>query len=41
MDTLGWAPEISLDDGLERCRGWMEDNLDYFTNLEVSYAHKP
>ncbi len=40
-ETLGWAPQISLDAGLERCRDWMEDNIDYFSTLEVSYAHKP
>jgi len=27
---LGWAPEVSLDEGLERTIGWMREHLDLY-----------
>ena len=28
--TLGWAPEVSLDDGLDRTIGWIKSHLDLY-----------
>lgn len=38
---LGWVPEISLENGLERCMKWVKDNLDQLRTIDPVYIHKP
>lgn len=40
-DTLNWRPRVTLTEGLLRCREWVAGNLEYFSTLETTYAHKP
>jgi nucleoside-diphosphate-sugar epimerase len=28
--TLGWEPEVGLDDGLDQTIGWIKEHLDHF-----------
>ncbi|MBI5921866.1 MAG: GDP-mannose 4,6-dehydratase [Betaproteobacteria bacterium] len=37
---LGWQCNISLLDGLGRCKEWVTQNLEYFSTLETNYTHK-
>lgn len=39
--TLGWTDRCSLDDGLEQCIAWVDNNLDSMRQLPVDYIHKP
>lgn len=40
-EELGWKPQVSLDEGLERCGRWCRDYLDLFKQLPQVYEHKP
>lgn len=37
---LGWEPQISLDEGLQRCFDWCKQNLDAIKSLSQVYEHK-
>jgi dTDP-glucose 4,6-dehydratase len=40
-DSLGWAPAISLAEGLERCYQWVSLNQqDFSASDATSYIHK-
>ena len=39
--TLGWTDRISLDEGLDACIRWVDDNLDDLRRLPANYIHKP
>lgn len=38
---LGWAPRISLDDGLQQVVRWVEDHWDLVRKEPLDYVHKP
>jgi len=38
---LGWQDEISLDQGLEECIAWVEENLEELREQPHDYVHKP
>lgn len=38
--TLGWSPQVSLDNGLRSTLAWVDENLDLLTSLPVEYVHK-
>lgn len=40
-NELGWQPQVSLRDGLERTAKWCLDNLDALRDLPQVYQHKP
>ncbi len=40
-EELGWKPQVSFDEGLERCGRWCRDHLDLFKQLPQVYEHKP
>ena len=37
---LGWAPEISLEEGLLDTLEWVQGNLEELSELPVTYSHK-
>lgn len=39
--TLGWKDEISLDQGLDECIGWVKRNLGDLQRQPFDYIHKP
>lgn len=39
-DTLGWSDRISLDQGLDECVAWVDDNLDALKTQKMDYVHK-
>lgn len=39
--TLGWADKVGLEQGLEECVRWVDDNLDAMRSLPQNYIHKP
>ena len=38
---LKWAPEISLEEGIQEMITWIEDNWDTIRNMPLEYIHKP
>lgn len=40
-ETLGWSDRISLDQGLDSCISWVDDNLEILKAQEMDYVHKP
>ena len=38
---LRWAPEISLEEGIQEMITWIEDNWDTIRNMPLEYIHKP
>lgn len=38
--SLGWEPQISLDEGLRSTLAWVDENLDLLNSLPVEYVHK-
>jgi len=40
-ETLGWSDRISLDQGIDDCLTWVEENLDALKAQEMDYIHKP
>lgn len=40
-DTLGWSDEVAIDQGIEECIAWVDENLDVLKTQEMSYVHKP
>ena len=40
-NQLGWEPQVSLDEGLERCAAWCREHLDALRELPQMYRHKP
>ena len=39
--NLFWQPEISLQEGLERTKNWIRDNIENLSEQEQDYIHKP
>ncbi|MDC3376930.1 GDP-mannose 4,6-dehydratase [Candidatus Nanopelagicales bacterium] len=39
-EQLGWAPSISLDEGMRDTLTWIDDNLAVLANTPDSYVHK-
>ena len=39
--TLGWTPEISLEQGIEEVVSWVDQNWDSITKAPIDYIHKP
>lgn len=39
-ETLGWRDRISLEDGLDRCIGWVKTNLEELKRQPFDYVHK-
>ena len=39
--NLSWQPEISLQEGLERTKNWIRDNIENLSKQELDYIHKP
>lgn len=39
--TLGWEPEIGLQEGLEETIAWVEDSWHAIQGQELVYVHKP
>ncbi len=37
---LGWSPEISLEQGLDECIEWVNDNWEIIQALPLDYIHK-
>lgn len=40
-NTLGWEPEITLEQGLDETIGWVRGNLDLLLQQPSDYVHKP
>ena len=40
-DTLGWSDKISLEDGIDQCVAWVDENLDDLKSQNMDYQHKP
>ncbi len=38
---LGWRPQVTLDEGLNRCAAWCRENLHELSALPQVYIHKP
>lgn len=38
---LGWRPQVTLDEGLNRCAAWCRENLNELRTLPQVYEHKP
>jgi dTDP-glucose 4,6-dehydratase len=38
---LGWQNRISLDQGLDECIAWVQNNLDILRDQPFNYMHKP
>ncbi|MDE0799471.1 MAG: GDP-mannose 4,6-dehydratase [Rhodospirillaceae bacterium] len=41
MKQTGWSPKVSLDEGLDRCIGWVQQNIDSLRSATIDYVHKP
>ncbi|MEQ1730595.1 MAG: dTDP-glucose 4,6-dehydratase, partial [Vicinamibacterales bacterium] len=39
--TLGWHDTVSLEDGLERTRAWIDTYLSDLQAQPMDYVHKP
>jgi dTDP-glucose 4,6-dehydratase len=39
--ALGWRDQISLEDGLAQCLGWVRGNLDTLSRQPMTYIHRP
>lgn len=39
-DSLGWAPEISLEDGVADAFAWVEQNWSQIQDYPIDYIHK-
>jgi dTDP-glucose 4,6-dehydratase len=39
--NLSWQPEISLQEGLDRTKNWVRDNVENLSEQEQDYIHKP
>ena len=37
---LGWAPQCSLEEGIDECIDWVKSNLDIIQTLPLDYIHK-
>lgn len=40
-NSLGWSDKTSLDQGLEECIAWVDDNLNELKTQNLEYIHKP
>lgn len=40
-ETLGWTDKVSLDQGVDECIRWVDENLDVMRQLPQNYIHKP
>lgn len=40
-ERLGWAPEVSLEEGIERTIRWVRDNLSVLLQQPQKYIHRP
>ena len=40
-ETLGWNPNISLEDGIEETIRWVKDNIKTLNTQALDYIHKP
>jgi dTDP-glucose 4,6-dehydratase len=40
-NTLGWRPEITMDQGLDQVIAWVDANWDAIRNEPLEYIHKP
>jgi dTDP-glucose 4,6-dehydratase len=38
---LGWQDLIALDQGLDECIEWVQNNLDSLKTQQFDYQHKP
>jgi dTDP-glucose 4,6-dehydratase len=38
---LGWKPQYSLEQGLEKTVAWVRQNIETLQNLPLNYIHKP
>ncbi len=38
---IGWEDYITLDEGLDRCINWVDENIDVLRNQSFDYVHKP
>ena len=39
-NNFNWKEEISINDGIDRCIGWVKKNLKSFSKLDEIYSHK-
>ncbi len=39
--SLGWAPRISLEEGIAEVVSWVDQNWDAISNSPLDYIHKP
>jgi dTDP-glucose 4,6-dehydratase len=37
---LGWSDQINLDDGIDECIAWVQENLETLRNEPMNYIHK-
>jgi dTDP-glucose 4,6-dehydratase len=37
---FGWSDKISLDQGIDECISWIQDNIEILRNHPLSYIHK-
>lgn len=37
---FGWKPKITIDDGIDKCIKWINDNWDTIESLPLEYEHK-
>lgn len=40
-EALDWSDRTTLDQGLDQCIAWVDDNLDVLKTQELDYVHKP
>jgi dTDP-glucose 4,6-dehydratase len=40
LNQFNWKPRISLDEGLNKCIKWINDNINSFDNSDKFYFHK-
>lgn len=40
-EALDWSDRTTLDQGLDQCIAWVDDNLDVLKTQEMDYVHRP
>jgi len=40
-NTLGWSDKVTLDQGLEDCISWVDNNIEDLKQQDFNYIHKP
>ena len=39
--SLGWKPQVSMEQGITEVIDWVEENFDLIQNSTLEYIHQP